>query len=1815
MTSSRLDRLFVLLETGSSSITRSAAAKQLGEVQRLHPHELNTLLSRTAAYLRSNSWETRIAASEAVRAIVSNVPQWNPQGLLEEVKGENDVGVSASCVGRLRFDQFDMEKVLAKSSHLMASEGKEFDLEEDSALGLDLKERLAKQRQSLNSKLGLDGAAKIGFDTASLFSNEDLIAHMDKTDPRNDCNPEKMPVGDVICGGATEGLSCREMNRARRMARQAASNKQKTSRELPEETGNGGTTDEPDRKKIKTEFKEENLVFDPEPNDGDWPLEWFCDQLGQDLFHSSWERRHGAATALREVMTIHGKGAGRATYLPSKQMDFYHQIWLEDMSIRLLCVLALDRFGDYVSDTVVAPVRETCAQTLCAVLKLMTPHGCARVFDVLAQLLRHQEWEARHGGLLGLKYLLAVRGDLIDDLLPKAFPYILQGLSDMNDDVSAVAASSLIPVAPKLTALVLNSLPQVVNKLWDLLSEQDELAAACNSFMGLLAAILNLPEARALLPARPPNDAVPRLWPFLSHSTSSVRKATLATLRTLTADAGATATWEAQLLQDAMRHVFQRVLVEPVVEVREVAENVWNNLVKNSGLVELLHAACPFITVWLFLTMQPTKVPFDPNYFIHAKTHRKNGTILGNFDHGLGHPKYYIGGTETTPLATREANAVEVRCMAARMLGLLSCYIVKPAPGIVYTEGIEKPIDCYEKVLLVHLNSKSALQRLVTGLVISEWAKLNNEIEDCPANLKLRLHQCQDELIYFDEIAHGFTRLAQETRDFLATLNHYKVPLEYNEEPLTLPLIERLTGPSTERVLLNAKMKAKMLESLQDRRRSIQSAALSTGTEQRCLTISTKAALSGAIVTFKALPDKLNPVIKPLMDSIKYEPEENLQKTSGRHLAVLLDHCRRRSPCPNDKIVTNLCTFLRCDPEFTPQIFTSGGGGGEEEGDRALKTRDNYDGILTLINQQKMAERSAFKRSNSTGRGPGRPPINEVNIEEAPGDDEPQKLNKIQRRGTTFALGEITRYFGAELPAKIPKLWDLIVGQLVNEVDDPDTFRPVSGADPVAERLVGDLQVLEVTAPSVHPDLLPELMEKTLGRLCVLLSHPYRAVRHLAARCMAAFAKLDSVKVMEMVVSRVLPKLGATDCDIKRQGAVEAIACIVDSLQFDVIPYVVLLVVPLLGRMSDQNQSVRLMGTHSFATLVQLMPLDGGVPEPVALKESTLNAERHKEREFLQQLLSPAAIPDYVVPVPIAAELRSYQRAGVNWLAFLNKYKLHGILCDDMGLGKTLQSICILAGDHYYRERKYRQTKSPDCAPLPSLVVCPPTLTGHWVYEVRKFVQQKHLRPLQYNGNPVERERLRGKFKKYQLIVASYDIVRKDNAFFSGIKWNYVVLDEGHVIKNGKTRTSLAIKNLTANHRVILSGTPIQNNVLELWSLFDFLMPGFLGTEKQFTARYSRPILASRDAKCSPKEQEAGALAMEALHRQVLPFLLRRMKEDVLDDLPPKITQDYYCELSPLQEQLYEDFSKSQAHQTLQDSISSGVTASSIQGNTHIFQALRYLQNVCNHPKLVLNPAHPQYQRIMSHLRQTNAPLEDIGHSAKLPALKQLLNDCGIGVTSAQDTEIAVNQHRALVFCQLKAMLDIIENDLFKRNMPTVTYLRLDGSVPPVMRYSVVTRFNNDPSIDVLLLTTQVGGLGLNLTGADTVIFVEHDWNPMKDLQAMDRAHRIGQRKVVNVYRLITRSTLEEKIMGLQKFKVQTANTVISGENSRLETMGTEQLLDLFSNKPTPGGSGSGPAQKSNNGMRAVLDSLPELWEHKQYEDEYDLSQFMTKLQ
>jgi TATA-binding protein-associated factor len=286
---------------------------------------------------------------------------------------------------------------------------------------------------------------------------------------------------------------------------------------------------------------------------------------------------------------------------------------------------------------------------------------------------------------------------------------------------------------------------------------------------------------------------------------------------------------------------------------------------------------------------------------------------------------------------------------------------------------------------------------------------------------------------------------------------------------------------------------------------------------------------------------------------------------------------------------------------------------------------------------------------------------------------------------------------------------------------------------------------------------------------------------------------------------------------------------------------------------------------------------------------------------------------------------------------------------------------------------------------------------------------------------------------------------------------------------------------VNAVHRLILSGTPLQNDVVELWSLFDFLTPGYLGTQKEFRSLYGKFISASKDPKAKKGVRERGTLALEALHRQMLPFIMRRTKETVLQDLPPKVIQDYLCDMSPLQSLLYDGLA-----------VADGVKVAD-EKEVHEFQRLQRLRKLCNHPNMVMDKCSDgDKQRALVLLKESGTILDDASHSGKLIALQELLQSCGIGVEEAAEPV----RHRVLIFCQVSAAIDLIEKLLLIPRMPNVSRVRLDGSVPPQDRFALVKRFNSDPTIDIMLLTVKVGGLGLNLTGADTVIFFESDWNP-----------------------------------------------------------------------------------------------------------------------
>ncbi|KAI9276261.1 hypothetical protein BY458DRAFT_554739 [Sporodiniella umbellata] len=1861
----RLDRLVLLLDTGSTTAIRRTAAQQLGEIQKQHPSELYNLLSRVVVHLRSKAWDTRLAAGQALEAIATNVPTWDPSDddamNIDEVDGEEQLH-------KLAFSQFDLASVLQHGKLLLGSAGKEYDIDFSD---MTPQERLELQRRNLKERLGLGSQ----FMDVDLVDDADLDTRVkkEKQTPIPSPSTSNTAVTSTPTPALAEinmaGLSARERNMLKRKMKSESKMKNKSEKVRVMDVKNK-TDHHPTPKPIKVEKEEFDFTAQPQSNklvveskksnpaeasgdepQHDWPFKMICEHLCLDLFDPSWEIRHGAGIGLRSILKAHGEGSGKKVGRKDRNIELHNE-WLEDCAIRLLCVFALDRFADFVSDQVVCPVRETCSQTLGVVLQYMTSSAVQQVHNNLLKLIDQKDpafggrsiWEVRHAGLLGLKYAVAVRKDLVELLVEGTTGAVVLGLRDHDDDVRAVSAATLLPITAEFVQLSPKErISDVIMTLWDCLIDlKDDLTASTGAVMDLIAKMFEQPGVMDIVRENLSlSELVPRLHPFFRHTISGVRVAVLNTLLTFL-DCGTSSEW----IDDRVyRLVFQNLIVEEKADIVEKSLTVWRGFTIDNKVDNplVLQGTQNWLGSWFEITMTPIGQPLDTaTYFYkppgafgiggstlvdkNKKTQKKPSKAISegvklNADEEAGHN--LDAGMIAQDFSLITMNQV-MRCRVACTTALGMAMSTWPDDSMALS---------YQDVLLALLGSQWALKRQLGAMAVEEWAKAilmtrysaNDIIHAPPEAILANTHSfpktLSDAMIsnlenaathttgFYFELVHVLKRIRGECQNLLNAFHtEAKVSIEQiptlpslvpgEALPEQGPLFTIETAASVISDIFDklaskvpkGKGRADTLKGLEERQRRVVSSMGYFEELKQKIEINVYASTAGAVVELGVLPSKLNPVIRSVMNSIKYEENLELQQRSAATLADLIALCERSHQSranPSDKVVKNLCTFLCSDITVTP----------------ILQDNPTQSGILSIQKEE---------TSGKTKEAP------------APQLTQEQKDAQLTKRGAEISLRELCKRFGPQVFNTVPKLRECISQKIVEVFPERDVKQAddMVRKDPqVGQEVIDSLTILTMVVPCLSESLWDDVSQ-IVPYICRSLQSSYAVIRTMSAKCLASIANVITNKTMHMIIGQVLPQLGNPLNVHHRQGAAELIYHLVQLLDTKILPYTIFLIVPILGRMSDTDDSVRLICTNCFALLIKLVPLEAGIPDPPGMSAEML-AHRDEERRFLSQLLDSSKVENYEIPVVIKAELRKYQQEGVNWLAFLNKFHLHGILCDDMGLGKTLQSICILAGDHHTREKKFKETQAPEFAHCPSLVICPPTLTGHWYHEILNYCD--NLKPLLYTGGPNERKKIRASFKNFNVVIMSYDIIRNDIDELEPLYWNYCILDEGHIIKNGKTKITKAIKTLKSNHRLILSGTPIQNNVLELWSLFDFLMPGFLGTEKVFNDRFGKPILASKDSKSSSKEQEAGALALEALHKQVLPFLLRRLKEDVLHDLPPKIIQDYYCELSDLQKSLYEEFAKSQAKSSVEEDLGSEVIKAPAKGATHIFQALQYLRRLCNHPLLVVNEKYANYAKVQSFLQKTSTSLHNIQNAPKLQALKQLLGDCGIGVTNTESESDpaamaigAVSQHRALIFCQLKPMLDIIEHDLFNKLMPTVSYLRLDGSIDSSKRHELVQKFNADPSIDVLLLTTHVGGLGLNLTGADTVIFVEHDWNPMKDLQAMDRAHRIGQKKVVNVYRLITRGTLEEKIMGLQKFKLNIANSIVNQQNSGLQSMDTDQILDLFN---IGGQENTKKKQKVDNGSsegmgaaKAVLENLENLWDDKEYEEEYNIDSFINSL-
>lgn len=1551
--------------------------------------------------------------------------------------------------------------------------------------------------------------------------------------------------------------------------------------------------------------------------------------------------------------------------------------FLQDCAIRFLCVLSLDRFGDYVSDQVVAPVRETCAQALGAAFKYMHPLLVNDTLRILLQMQHRPEWEIRHGSLLGIKYLIAVRRDMLHGLLGAVLPACKAGLEDPDDDVRAVAADALIPAASSIVDLNGPTLHEIVMLLWDILLDLDDLSPSTSSVMNLLAEIYSqesmIPKmlGTSVLKEKQDmdlNDMVsadsfgerkdtqenpymlstlaPRLWPFMRHTITSVRLSAIHTLERLL-DAGfkrsisqssGCSFWPSFILGDTIRIVFQNLLLETNDAILESSERVWR-LLAQCPVEDLEAVAKSYMSYWIELASTPYGSQLDPakmfwpvapprrSHFRAAKVRAvkfENDPYRNScLDSGGGVVPQERNGDASGNLikivvgADAEMSVTHTRVLCASALGVLAANLRKES------------LQCIVDPLWSALTSFSGVQRQVASMILISWFK---EIKSgdlsqdkcispaIPENLTkwlLELLACLDPALPtkesplpYCELSRTYAKMRNEATQllravessgkFIDTLSTMKVDVESLSTDDAINFASRLPTFSDD-ASSNESVAKHILDDIESARQRLLTTSGYLKCVQSNLHVTVSALVAAAVVWMSELPARLNPIILPLMASVKREQEEILQHMAAEALAELISRCISRKPGPNDKLIKNICSLTCMDPRETPQAAI-------------------INSMEVIDDQDLLSFRSSSGRQKS-----------KVHML-AGGEDRSKIEGFISRRGSEFALRHLCEKFGASLFDMLPRLWDCLT-EVLKPASDVDEKEIVMAIDCIKDpqMLINNIQLVRSVAPMLHKTLKPKLLT-LLPCVFNCVRHAHVAVRLAASRCITSMAKSMTLEVMAAVVGNAIPMLGDMTSINARQGAGMLISLLVQGLGVELVPYAPLLVVPLLKCMSDCDASVRHSVTHSFATLVPLLPLARGLPRPVGVNEALSgNAE---DAQFLEQLLDNSHIDDYKLCTELKVTLRRYQQEGINWLGFLKRFKLHGILCDDMGLGKTLQASAIVASDI----AEHRAISNGEGLPS-SLIICPSTLVGHWAFEIEKYIDPSLVSTLQYVGSAPDRISLHEEFDKHNVVITSYDVVRKDIDYLGQLMWNYCILDEGHIIKNSKSKITTAVKQLKAQHRLILSGTPIQNNIMDLWSLFDFLMPGFLGTERQFQSTYGKPLLAARDSKCSAKDAEAGVLAMEALHKQVMPFLLRRTKDEVLSDLPEKIIQDRYCDLSLVQLKLYEQFSGSPVRKEISSIVKlneaedvKDVKPASSKASTHVFQALQYLLKLCSHPLLVTGEKIPAslescLSELFPGISNIISELHNLHHSPKLVALQEILEECGIGLdTSSSEGSLPVGQHRVLIFAQHKALLDIIERDLFHTHMKNVTYLRLDGSVEPEKRFDIVKAFNSDPTIDALLLTTHVGGLGLNLTSADTLIFMEHDWNPMRDHQAMDRAHRLGQRKVVNVHRLIMRGTLEEKVMSLQRFKVSVANAVINADNASLKTMNTDQLLDLFSSAET-GRKGAIVSRRADGnidvdpklmgagkGLKAMLGGLGELWDQSQYAEEYNLNQFLARL-
>ena len=573
----------------------------------------------------------------------------------------------------------------------------------------------------------------------------------------------------------------------------------------------------------------------------------------------------------------------------------------------------------------------------------------------------------------------------------------------------------------------------------------------------------------------------------------------------------------------------------------------------------------------------------------------------------------------------------------------------------------------------------------------------------------------------------------------------------------------------------------------------------------------------------------------------------------------------------------------------------------------------------------------------------------------------------------------------------------------------------------------------------------------------------------------------------------------------------------------------------LIDLKSDRNERLHLRAARLKPIVRVLVDLFDNIGEGSmrisawdTARLDALDSTRHWQfhgdesiRHLAQRLLNAPEVSNISIPHGLRAELRGYQRQGLNWMQFLREHALSGILADDMGLGKTLQTLA-----HILAEKEANRLDRP------ALIVVPNTLIYNWCEEAQKFAPT--LRVLNLQGT--ERHARFNQIPTHDLILTSYALLWRDQAMLAEYEYHLLILDEAQYVKNAATKAATTIRDLRARHRLCLTGTPLENHLGELWAQFDFLLPGFLGTHKDFTKRWRSPI-----------EKGGDTVRRELLARHIRPFMLRRSKDEVATELPPKTIMVRTVELEGTQRDLYET-----VRAAMQEKVRAAISAKGLaRSHIIVLEALLKLRQVCCDPRLV-------------KLKQT----AHINESAKLSLLLDML------------PALIEDGRRILLFSQFTSMLDLIAVAL---DDAKIAYVVLTGETRD--RHVPIKQFTQG-LVPLFLISLKAGGVGLNLTAADTVIHYDPWWNPAVENQATDRAHRLGQDKPVFVYKLIAAGSVEEKIVAMQEKKAALADAILSENGANAEKFSVDDLQALF--EPIPVAASIKPPIKSHARKRST---------------------------